>query len=81
MNDLYGIRIKKSYESDEIWYKLNEYCARELIRWGTVLIILGAIPFFTNIDENNSFFYFWLFIPVIVLIPPLIKIFRYAKKL
>lgn len=81
MNDLYGIRINKSYESEENWDKLNENGAKELIKWGIVLIILGAISFFINIDENNLFFYFWLFIPVIVLIPPLINIFTYAKKL
>ena len=29
MNHLYGIRIKKSFESEDSWYKINEYGGKQ----------------------------------------------------
>ncbi len=49
MNRLYGVRFRRSFESDELWYAINRYGARRLILWSLVLAAVGlASPFVVN---------------------------------
>lgn len=41
MNGWYGIRIPKSFASDENWYRINEYGAKQLIVWAIPLMAFG----------------------------------------
>ena len=64
MNYLYGIRIKKSFESEDSWYKINEYGGKQLIIWSIPMILVGLICFFVQIDDTNKdllSFVFWCF--------------------
>lgn len=81
MNSLYGIRIKKAYESEENWYKINEYGGKRLIFWSIVLICIGILTFFINVSEKSFFYKVIALAPVIVLIPCIIEIYIFAKKL
>lgn len=45
-NQLYGFRIPKAFESEENWYKINEYGARQMIRWSVVIILIGSVALF-----------------------------------
>lgn len=80
MNRWYGVRIPKSYSSDENWYKLNRFGAKCLIGWSVVPIGAGVanliVPFVT---EDRA----WL-VAVIVMVPvlaALAQILVYARKL
>ena len=42
MNMLYGVRFARSYESDELWYRINEYGGRRLIQWSGVVAACGV---------------------------------------
>jgi hypothetical protein len=46
MNSFYGFRIKRAFESDESWFKINAYGGKQLIRWSIPLIIIGVFCFF-----------------------------------
>jgi hypothetical protein len=46
MNHLYGILIRKSFESEENWNKINEYGGKQLIIWSVPLIVVGFYLFF-----------------------------------
>jgi len=81
MNPLYGVRIKKAFESEENWYKLNKYGGRRLIFWSIVLICISIASLFFEISENSILFVVFSLAPDIVLIPCLIEIFIFAKKL
>jgi len=48
MNPLYGVRIKKAFESEENWYKINKYGGRRLIFWSIVLICISIASLFCN---------------------------------
>lgn len=43
MNAIYGVRFKKSFESEDNWYAINEYGGRLLRLNGIVLIIMGVL--------------------------------------
>jgi uncharacterized membrane protein len=80
MNSFCGVRFKKSYESEENWYKINRYGGQQLIIWSIVLVILGVSTIFSPIKESHGFTSISLCAPLIVLIPAF-KSYMYSKKL
>jgi uncharacterized membrane protein len=80
MNHLYGIRISKAFESDENWYRINRYGGKVLIATGLILIVFGIAELIYPVSNQNLFI-FLAFLPAIILIPVLILIFNYGKKL
>ena len=53
MNHLYGVRIKKSFESDDNWYRINAYGGKQLIIWFIPMIFAGLICFIVPISDTN----------------------------
>ena len=51
MNDVYGVRIPRAFESDEQWYRINEYGGRRLLAWSVVIALLGIVALFVR-DER-----------------------------
>ena len=80
MNKIYGIRFKKSYESDDNWYKINKYGGRQLIIWSIPLGLFGIISFFLPITESPLLYLISMLAPLIVFIP-FINSYLYARKL
>ncbi|MDX8342376.1 SdpI family protein [Rossellomorea sp. YZS02] len=80
MNTYYGIRISKSFESDEAWYKVNRYGALQMIVWSVPLFLAGIVflflPPFTETAEVVLIFF-----PCMWLVPPVVGTFVFAKKL
>ena len=84
MNYLYGIRIKKSFESEDSWYKINEYGGKQLIIWSIPMILVGLICFFVQIDDTNKdllSFVFGVFPITACVAVAAIKICAYAKRI
>jgi uncharacterized membrane protein len=84
MNYLYGIRIKKSFESEDSWYKINEYGGKQLIIWSIPMIFVGLICFFVQIDDTNKdllSFVFGVFPITACIAVAVIKIYAYAKRI
>lgn len=48
MNSAYGFRIRKAFESEENWYKINRYGAKAMICWGVVVIFIGMVCLFIS---------------------------------
>ncbi|MDD5170119.1 MAG: SdpI family protein [Syntrophales bacterium] len=77
MNRVYGIRIRKAFESEENWFKVNRYGAAALMYWAIGLMITGIMclfipPEFILTVAKTGF---------ILIIIPVIQIMRYAKRL
>lgn len=51
MNRWYGIRIKKAFESDDNWYRINAYAGKRLILWALVLAAIGILTFFIPLQH------------------------------
>jgi len=41
MNCVYGFRIRKAFENDENWYRINRYGAAALMCWAVVIMAVG----------------------------------------
>jgi hypothetical protein len=84
MNYLYGVRIKKSFETDENWYMINAYGGKQLAIWSIPMIIAGFGCFLIPFNDPDR-----LLIPLLLGLGPiticiavaLMKIMAYAKKL
>jgi hypothetical protein len=78
-NPFYGVKIAKAFESEENWYKLNRYCAKQGIIWGALIALLGLCCFLPLSDVYCL--YIALILPVAAAIPPIITILRYKNEL
>jgi len=81
LNHWYGIRFKKSFASDENWYKINKYGSQQLIKWSVVLILIGVITLFVPFGNSQTLIIIFSFAPILVIIPPVIKTYQFARKL
>ena len=81
MNRFYGIRIKKAFESEENWYKINSYGGKRLLFWSIILICFGVSNYFIDIGRDSVLFNISALAPAIIVIPWLIEIFIFAKKI
>lgn len=84
MNHFYGIRIKKSFESENNWYKINEYGGKQFIIWSIPMIFTGFICFFVRIDDSNKdilAFVLGVFPITLCIAVAVVKIYAYAKNL
>ena len=80
MNRIYGIRFKKSYESEDNWYKINKYGGRQLIIWSIPLGLFGIISFFLPIENSPGLYLISLCAPLIIIVP-VVTSYLYARKL
>ena len=57
-NRLYGIRIRKAFESTELWYKVNALGRGIMILYGAIILFVRAVLFFfsrrVTVDFNLS---------------------------
>ena len=85
MNPWYGVRIPKAFESEESWYKINAYGGKRLIFWSLLLLLIGIAAFFIPLDESNSassaLSILLAFSPLIVVVPAIIEILSFSKKM
>jgi len=80
MNKIYGIRFKKSFESEENWYKSNAYGGKQLIIWSIPLILFGVVTFFLPLKGNEFRILLVACAPLIFLVP-VVTTYIYSRKL
>ena len=80
MNNIYGVRFKKSFESEDLWYRINAYGGRLLIYWSIPLLIIGFITLWLPINGNTLFITLLACAPLILLVPAVMS-YLHAKKL
>lgn len=69
-NQGYGFRIAKAFESEENWYKINEYGGRQMIKWSALIILVGVIALLIPLGpEDHVLVLLFGMAPVLVLIP------------
>ncbi len=76
-NPHWGVRIAKSFECKENWYRINRYWAKQAIVWGGFIVLLGLGCFLPLSDDR--WVYMALVLPLIATIPPIIMIWRYIR--
>ncbi len=81
MNKWYGIRLKKSFESEENWYKINRYGAKRMILWSLIIVAIGIAELFVRPDFKGTLWYVISGLPIMLIIIPAIESWVYARKL
>lgn len=76
MNRLYGVRFKRSFESDEIWYEINRYGGQRMILWSYPILGLGLAALVTPLALTLIL----AFAPMLYLIP-CVESYRHLRKL
>ena len=77
-NQLYGVRFKASYASEEAWYDINQYGGQRLILWSIPLVAIGIATLFLPLGSNIWAILLIACAPLIVIIPA-VESWRYAK--
>ena len=80
MNRVFGIRLKRAFESEENWYKINEYGGKQLIIWSIVLALIGIVTFFIPLKDNMVLITLVASAPLIVIVAA-IKSWLYARRI
>ena len=80
-NGVYGIRIPKSFESDEVWFKINRYGAEQMIIWAAIMMAFGIGAMFLPFQGSQALGVWFGITVVLSLLVPVFQIFRYSKQL
>lgn len=80
MNHIYGVRFSKSFESENNWYKINEYGGKKLIIWAIPLIMIGIITFFLLLKGNGVLIILIACAPLMVIVPAVMS-YKFSKQL
>lgn len=80
-NKFYGVRVPKAFESEENWYKLNRYGARQLMLWSGILVAFGVAAFLLPLQNNFILTMIIGLGPALLVVVPIRSINRYAKTL
>jgi hypothetical protein len=80
MNYWYGMRFRKSFESNENWYKINQFGARRMILWSFVIIVIGILAIIVPDDARKSLRPLFAYIPLIFIVP-VYESWLFAKRL
>lgn len=77
-NWLYGIRISRTFESEEHWYRINKYFARRMLHGCIFLCALGVASLFVAQPLNE-----WLAVGLLIVCSFLVVMdtLRYARRL
>lgn len=79
MNDWYGIRIPAAFESEEVWYDINQYGGRLFLGWGVLMAVMAIAGAF--LPKSAWLAYNCTALAIIFggLATVVTKIFRYAR--
>lgn len=80
MNDLYGFRLRKAFESEENWTAINRHGARLFIQWSAVIAVVSLAALFIPEQLDPTAFAILLLAPLLVVIPA-IQTYFFARDL
>ena len=80
MNGFYGVRIPKSFVSDDNWYAINAYGGRFLAIAGAIISVVGLIIRFRPLTGEAAIVVAAV-APAIILVLSIIPVLMYARRL
>jgi hypothetical protein len=80
MNHWYGVRVKRSFESNELWYKINRHGGIRLLAGGGIISFLGSVALFLDLGNNPALLVLFALIPLAVVIAAAADCVWYARR-
>jgi uncharacterized membrane protein len=77
MNGFYGVRIPKSFVSDDNWYAINAYGGRVLAVAGAIISVVGLIILFRPLTSEAAIVVAAV-APAVVLVLSIIPVLMFA---
>jgi drug/metabolite transporter (DMT)-like permease len=81
MNRAYGIRIKKSFVSEEHWYAINEYGGKLFFVFGAFLLGFSCLTWNYAPSPVSLYAPLYLIFPFLGMVPIIFLINRFSKKM
>lgn len=81
MNGAYGVRIPKSFESEENWYELNAYFGKRTVWWGAAMVLFAAASTLLPFWDDTTFIMLFSFSPLLFIMVPVVQTLLYARRL
>ena len=81
MNYWYGFRISQSFTSEENWFAINQFGAKRFLRWNSVFFIIAFVTLVLPFETIPWLTIIIGFLPVVILLFPLVEILLFAKNL
>lgn len=78
MNASWGVRFQRAFDSEELWYRINEYGARRLIFWSVPILLAGVASFFVDFDGRELLVLPFAMAPVLLVVAAM-ETRRFAK--
>jgi hypothetical protein len=80
MNQVYGIRIRAAFESEQRWFDINAYGGRQLATWSLPLIAAGVTGLFISPAHFDFYAYSSLIAAILAITIPLFLILRWSRR-
>lgn len=80
-NRLYGVRTRKAFASNSNWYEVNAYGGKWLLALGLLLIAAGWFGKPYAPSPRSPLAPLWFLAPLIFVVPVLVAIHRFDKRL
>ena len=80
MNHIYGMRVPKAFQSDELWLDINRYGGKWFVIWSLPLLAIGVLCMIIPFSEGGPIPIVVGMTPVLYLIPA-IQTYLYSRKL
>ncbi|EDL66317.1 SdpI family protein [Bacillus sp. SG-1] len=79
MDSWYGVRLPRSFESEEAWYQINKFGAKVMMVWAIPQLFLGIIVLFLP-PLREPWTIILVFSPVFFLFAAFIQSYIYSEK-
>jgi hypothetical protein len=79
-NRYYGIRLKKAYQSPELWYEINRHGGKCLVGWSGIIAAMSLLGFCIHPQPGSIIFYAFIFSPLLLIVATL-QTWWHARKL
>jgi hypothetical protein len=80
MNELYGVRFRQSFQSDEAWFAINRFGGKRLAIWSVPLIVVGLVSLFLPLRSNTGLTLVLGFAPLLFIAIPMFQSWRFARR-
>ena len=79
-NPFYGVRLRRSMQSDEAWYAINRFGGQRMIVWAIPLILIGLVALFLPLQTHPGLAIALGVGPLIFVAIPLVETMRFARR-
>jgi hypothetical protein len=80
MNEVYGIRIRSAFESDQRWYDINAYGGRKFAIGSWLIIFSGVTGFFIPPGAGEAYAWASLVAAALAVMLPVVLTLRWSRR-